>query len=364
MKTIRKSFPKIRTYIRRRKRRFEVDARGNGVGRRFYFTNRTTAFTKAKEIAALVQPRTEAAPLLHLQKPDLLKRLLALLEGHPISTTTDRPLHGLLDEWVESRRNDKLKPLRPRSLSSLVFAARRFRDIFTDLPLQSLNRERVEAVFSKQKWSPQSLRNYRGMLSQFFNWCIRREYTTKNPVEHIQVATVHRTVRVYSLDQVRNILTLLRRPKFVGLTPYITLGLFAGVRPLEIERMTWGTNVHMGTEEIEIQGEISKTKRPRRFRMEPVLVSWLRCYRKDNPKTPLICPHFGKLIREFQNRIGCPWITDGLRHTFGTYHYNRDKSLGHLTFVMGNSEAIARRHYLTTLPQADVGRFWELGPTA
>ena len=105
MKTIRKSFPKIRTYIRRRKRRFEVDARGNGVGRRFYFTNRTTAFTKAKEIAALVQPRTEAAPL------------------------------------------------RPRSFSSLVFAARRFRDIFTDLALQTLNRERVEAVFSKQKWS-------------------------------------------------------------------------------------------------------------------------------------------------------------------------------------------------------------------
>jgi integrase len=365
MKTIRQQFPKSRTYLLRRKRRYEVDARRRGGGRRFYFTDRPSAVRKAQELAALaeVQPLT---PLpVEVQRPDLLQRLLSLLENQsvPAAPTTGRCFPDLLDEWVQSRRDDKFKPLRPRSFQSIRMACHRFKELFGRLPLSALDRERVEAVFTRQEWSPQSLKNYRSYLSQFFNWSLRRGLATTNPLQHLQVATVSRTVEVYSLEQVRTMLTKVQEPEFVGLVPYLTLSLFAGIRPLEAQRMTWERNLRLDTAEIEIQGDIAKTKRPRRFEMEPVLVSWLTHYRRCHPEVQVVCPNFGRLFRSFQQRLGFPWIADGLRHTFGTFHYNRDKSLGHLTFIMGNSESVARRHYLTTLPQGDVGQFWKLGPT-
>lgn len=364
MKTIRKQFPKIRTYLLRQKRRYEVDARGKGWGRRFYFTDRPSAVSKAQELAALVEAQPLTTLPAEIQKPDLLQRLLSLLENQPAptATTTGRCFPELLDEWVQARRDDKFKPLRHRSFQSIRMACHRFKELFGRLPLSALSRERVEAVFTRQDWSQQSLKNYRSYLSQFFNWSIRRGLATTNPLQHLQVATVHRTVEVYSLEQVRTLLAKVQEPEFVGLVPYLTLGLFAGIRPLEAQRMTWERNIKLDTAEVEIQGDIAKTKRPRRFEMEPLLMSWLTHYRRCHPDVPLICPNFGRLSRSFQRSLGFPWIADGLRHTFGTFHYNRDKSLGHLTFIMGNSESVARRHYLTTLPQGDVGQFWTIVP--
>lgn len=174
-----------------------------------------------------------------LPRPDLLQRLLSLLENQPAPTApaTGRSFPELLDEWVEARRDDKFKPLRPRSFQSIRMACHRFKALFGRVPPSALCRERVESVFTRQKWSSQSLKNYRSYLSQFFNWSLRRGLATTNPLQHLQVATVNRTVEVYSLEQVRTLLATVQEPEFVGLVPYLTLGLFAGIRPLEAQRM-------------------------------------------------------------------------------------------------------------------------------
>jgi hypothetical protein len=250
VKTIRQMFPKIRTYLLRRKRRCEVDARGQGVGRRFYFTDRPSAFGKAREVATVCSRQSVQELPVELQRPDLLRRLLALLEREQKTITTDRRLPELLKEWVAARQADKLKPLRPRSFKTILFVSRRFENIFGNAPLDDLTREKIEAVYSGQNWSPQSLKNYRSYLSQFFNWCIRRGYATSNPVQHLQIATVHSTVEIYSLEQVKTIFAKLQEPEFVGLIPYFCLGLFAGVRPLEARRMTWENNIHLETGEL------------------------------------------------------------------------------------------------------------------
>jgi integrase len=276
--------------------------------------------------------------------------------------TPTQKLPELLKEWVAARQTDKLKPLRPRSFKTILFVSRRFDAVFGNVTLAELTPEKIESVFSGQSWSPQSLKNYRSYLSQLFNWCIRRGYATSNPVQHLQIATVHSTVEIYSLEQVKTIFAKLQEPEYVGLIPYFCLGLFAGVRPLEARRMAWENNIHLETGEVEIQGEISKTRRPRRFRMEPLLLSWLTWYRHAHPDVPLICPSFTRLYRSLQSRLDFKWIPDGLRHTFGTFHYNRDKSLGPLTFMMGNSESVARKHYLTILPQNDVDGYWKIKP--
>jgi integrase len=366
MTIIRKTFPRVRTYILRGRSRFEVDARKNGGGRRFYFSNRSDALAMAKELASVssepvITKRTDGDG--HDRK--LLERILQLLERQvptQPTTTTEKPLPRLLDEWVEARRNDKFKPLRPRSFQSIRVVCIRFKKLFGKCSINEINRERIETVFTRQNWSSQSLRNYRSYLSQFFNWLIRRGFTTDNPLKYLQVSVVNHNVEVYSIDQVTQILSNLQREEFVLLTPYIAIGLFAGIRPIEIERTTWENNIRLGTDEIEIQAGISKTKRSRRFVLEPILKSWLMWFKVNHESDPIIASNFRRRLDSFKKVLPFKWIPDGLRHTFGTYHYNRTKNIGELTFIMGNSEAVAKRHYITTIPQKDVGRFWNLYP--
>ena len=366
MTIIRKTFPRVRTYILRGRSRFEVDARKKSGGRRFYFANRSDALKKAKQLASVLSD-----PVAIVRSGDggpdkvLLERILQLLEGQILTTpttTTEKSFHELLDEWVEARRQDKFKPLRPRSFQSIRIVCNRYKELFGRCSINQIDRERVETVFSDQNWSSQSLRNYRSYLSQFFNWLIRRGITTTNPLKYLQVSVVNHNVEVYSIDQVSQILSTVQKEKYVSLTPYIVLGLFSGIRPIEIERTTWEANIRLRTDEIEIQAGISKTKRSRRFVLEPILKSWLMWFKVNHESDPIIASNFRRRLDSFKKVLPFKWIPDGLRHTFGTYHYNRTKNIGELTFIMGNSEAVAKRHYITTIPQKDVGRFWNLYP--
>jgi integrase len=366
VKVIRNKFPKIRTYIRRHKRRYEVDARGYGVGHRFYFTDKRAAFNKAASLASLVRPRNdepvEVEDCRQFKLDDIVEKIVARLRI-PI-TPSKSPLMGVLvDEWIETRKNDKLKPIRHRSLMTLKFMGSKFKTLFEGGMIHELTATQIESVFSKLEVGPQSLIHYKCYLSQFFNWAIRRGLVDKNPLDRVQVARHTHEVEIYSVDQVKTMLRLVRtRRELNELIPSLVVGLFGGCRPYEIEQMTWEDNFHWDHKEIEIQSAITKTKRPRRFSMEPLLVEWLGWYRGTFKDAKLIPQGYRRRMDKFKKSLSFEWIPDGLRHSFGTYHYNRDKSLGGLTFVMGNSEAVARKHYLTTLPQNEVGEYWTIRP--
>ena len=268
-----------------------------------------------------------------------------------------------MDEWIDARKNDKLKPLRPRGLTTIKFLGNKFKTLFKGMMIHEITSKKVESLFSTLKVGPQSLIHYRCYLSQFFNWAIRRGVVEKNPLQHVQVARHIHEVQIYTTDQVKTMVTLAKSNEdFKGLIPFLVLGFFGGLRPTEIEKLTWGKNIHWDSKEIEIQSEITKTKRPRRFTMEPLLVEWLDWFKSIHPDKPLIDSSFKRRVIRFKKSLPFKWIPDGLRHSFGTYHYNRNKSLGELTFIMGNSESVVRKHYLTTLPQQGVGEYWSIKP--
>ena len=366
MKVIRKTFPKIRTYIRRKKRRYEVDARGYGVGHRYYFTDKILATKKAQEVSRLVfsssKPTLEVDLFQKFPWDQLVDKISQKLRI-PVMPSQSPLIEDLLKEWINHRQNDKLKPLRPRGLTSIKFMGNKFGLLFKGLMIHEVTPTKIESVFAKLEVGAQSLIHYRSYLSQFFNWAIRRGVVEKNPLQHVQVARPIHEVEIYTMEQVKGMLTLCKSNEdFHGLIPFIVLGLFGGCRPFEVEQMTWEDNIHWNHKEIEIQSEITKTKRPRRFTMEPLLVEWLEWFRCRYKDAPLIPPNFKRRLDKYKKSLPFDWIPDGLRHTFGSYHYNRDKNLGGLTFIMGNSEAVARKHYLTTLPQQEVGEYWSCKP--
>ena len=56
------------------------------------------------------------------------------------------------------------------------------------------------------------------------------------------------------------------------------------------------------------------------------------------------------------------WPVDGLRHTFGSYHFALHKNAALTAAEMGNSEDVVHRHYKALVRPADVPRFWSLKP--
>jgi len=77
-------------------------------------------------------------------------------------------------------------------------------------------------------------------LSQFFIWC-RKMYQTPrdNPCESIEVKSVTGDPEFFTVAECGNLLKLCLTDDFVELLPFHAICLFAGVRPMECERLTW-----------------------------------------------------------------------------------------------------------------------------
>lgn len=71
-------------------------------------------------------------------------------------------------------------------------------------------------------------------------------------------------------------------------------------------------------------------------------------------------PNREKEIREsvFKGK----WIQDGLRHGFATYYVHLINNVPAVSFYMGNSLDIVKRHYARTITKDECDQFWNLTP--
>ena len=57
------------------------------------------------------------------------------------------------------------------------------------------------------------------------------------------------------------------------------------------------------------------------------------------------------------------WKANGLRHSFGTYHYAMFESADKTSKQMGNSPEIMHKHYKGLCSHAEAVKFWALRPS-
>jgi integrase len=131
---------------------------------------------------------------------------------------------------------------------------------------------------------------------------------------------------------------------------YVVLGVFAGLRPEEAQRLRW-EDINFEDECIVISKMRSKTSRPRVIPFEPSFKAWLctiACgsagpvYNQKNHRN-----QFDRLLAAAGMKKS-DWIQDGLRHTYGSARWLIDKDMYQLARHMGNSERVCVDHYLST----------------
>jgi integrase len=240
----------------------------------------------------------------------------------------------------------------------------------------------------------------RRSFSSFFSWSMEKQYCITNPAKK----TIRRRgtrddvePAILSLDDVRQFLGIASDYKGGKLVPYVTLALFAAIRPTELARITWD-NLDLDAGTITIGAKMAKmrqrrivdmacltekNKGGREYALPANLIAWLKPHaaakhpfrgvnwRKDFDAVKLAAgfgnpdlkPAGTETDAAKQRRKALkPWTPDILRHTGISNHLACFQHEGKTAAWAGNSPDIIQRHYKGLVKQPDAKEFWKLAP--
>ena len=109
--------------------------------------------------------------------------------------------------------------------------------------------------------------HYRQLLLLAFNFAVRRKYATENPAEKTAKAKARKgDIGILTVNEAARLL----ESATPDVLPYLAIGLFAGLRRAEIERLDW-SEIDFESGLIEVTAQNSKTAQRRFVTMQPNL---------------------------------------------------------------------------------------------
>ncbi len=273
-----------------------------------------------------------------------------------------------VEEAIEARRK---KGLRKRSIVDFRYLCRRLmrmnpglagRKVRSITPVECARY--LETAFGN---SMAQYKKARAIMSGVFSTAKRRGWCDTNPIERVEVPIVRETpIRILRTDEMRALLDSAEREEQGACLPAVGLMLYAGIRPHEVERLTWD-QVDLEHGSISIPGRHSKTGGARRVSVyKPLALLLAKCDR--GKKEEHVCPrNWRQKWRNVRQAAGWslrgnPWIPDVLRHTFASYHLSHYRDYTALQWEMGHrSSTLLRTRYVDLSTIIDSGRFWRQG---
>ena len=291
-------------------------------------------------------------------KKSLGRSLIEVAEGYSrtVGTVKRQDLAATIEEFiaVEEPRtqsnNGQRAQLSLKYHYNRAIQLRRFAAAFPGYAVCDIGKHDLDAFFSSKlisEFTSKSRNHHRGALKQFLSWAVRKDYL---PVNH----------RLFEADSLRpencgggetefytpkEFSTLLEKADS-DLRPLIAIGGLAGLRSAELLRLDWA-DVWRIKGHIEVTAGKSKTRQRRLVGACRALVAWLAPYRTCTS---------GKLWegaeRTFQERLFdlCEAAkinrkSNGLRHSFCSYHFALHGNENLTAQQAGNSPAMIHAHY-------------------
>lgn len=206
------------------------------------------------------------------------------------------------------------------------------------------------------------LRNLRAV----FNFGVKRGLLENNPILRLDFDQVKKSEVVILAPKDAAALMIAAESE-ADLLPYHALALFAGVRPLELERLDW-RHVDLVERHVEITAEVSKTGRRRIIDMEPNLHAWLAHHvalggSLEGLATP--SKNLRQRLRTLRKAAGLgQWTQDVMRHSYASYWLAAHGDINRLTLQMGHESAdMLWKHYHRAAKRKDAATFWKIAPS-
>ncbi len=258
---------------------------------------------------------------------------------------------------------------RPKYVAELKRCAQVFgRAGHADKDASHIMQDDVERWLHGKGWSPKSRVAYLINLATVFSWGVEKGHVSINPCAKIQrptiddhppgILTVPECARLLSAALATDSPTL-KRGKKLQLLGYVSICLFAGVRPEEVQRMTWN-EIHLEDQYLEVSALKSKTRRRRIVTISQALAAWLS--EVTVPQGKIAPVNTVKRLRALRKLAGIEvWPHDVLRHSFASYHLAQHESAERTALQMGHAGTqMLFAHYRELVRPKDAAAFWAL----
>ncbi len=280
-------------------------------------------------------------------------RALASATAAPVSDVTipDALARFLADRAISAK---------PVTLKGYRCAGTRLATLAGPIPLASVSATHVEALLSGLSAGTRNatLRN----LSPFFHWALDAGIIKSAFIDRVgRARTAEPPLGVLTPQEARTLLES-ATTKAPALVPFLTLALFAGIRPAELERLQPGK---IGKQFIMLDGATTKTANARSIRIRPNLSAWLKAFppAAGRPVAPFNTRNRYRALARVLKGTGIAWKHDGMRHSFGTYAYELCKDAALVSSEMGHAgTGVFFRHYRALCSPGDGRRFFGIFP--
>ena len=278
---------------------------------------------------------------------------------HLKKTRTSRPVAEIAAILIEKKERDGA---RPRYLHSLRNCYDRFCLTFGERMMAEITGEEVEGWMDGLDVSKATFNNVKRDLNILWSFALkqRKGWTDENIIKGIDTRKPEeRKTTFLTLERVRGLLYVARRE----MLPYYALGLFAGLRDCELERLDWHS-VSLQTAYIRIEAHVSKQKKVRLVPISKNLEAWIRPFVKTSGRVvPKNYVQLKKSTKKaFELEGFAPLEDNVLRHSFGTYRMAQTKDIGLVSEEMGNSPNVVKRHYQACVIYEHGAEFFSIFP--
>lgn len=252
----------------------------------------------------------------------------------------------------------------------------RFADTFPHTAICDLTKEHLDqfigslaavqptAKNKRAAGSAKSRNHYRAAVRQFLQWAVRKDYLSAthrlNEADGMtpEIANTSET-GIYTPGEFADLLAGANET----LRPIIAIGGLAGLRTAELLRLDWA-DVWRVAGHIEITASKSKTRQRRLVEVCPALAAWLEsCHDKKAGKLwPGHEITFQQHLATLCDTAKVTRITNGLRHSFCTYHFAAHANENQTAQQAGNSPAMIHAHYKGLATKAEADKWFNVTP--
>jgi integrase len=349
-------------------------ARVNGKRRRYFFPTKEKAEAELGRMK--IKQRKEGENALKL--PDSL-RIMALecaQELKPLGKTLKDATQFYIEYLRDAERSISVSALIDEYLAGQqrlnrsqahIYDLRqrlsRFKETFGGRPLRTVTTNDIDAWLHDLDLSAQSVNNYRSRIAALFSYGLKREYVERNPVSSVdKIKLIDEAPEIFAPEQIQNLLN--SAPS--DLLPCLALCAFAGLRTAEMLRMEWDA-IDLPRGLINVSASNSKTAKRRLIEIAPNLAEWLSPYVARSGK---VYPHSQRWYHHnvdlLRKAVGlAEWPSNGLRHSFASYHLAKYENAPQLALQMGHTTPrMIFDHYRELVTPAEADLFWKIGPQA
>lgn len=261
----------------------------------------------------------------------------------------------LLSAATEQFLEDRRVSVTARSLYSYRNELASLLRFLGDRELAEISTDDLEPFVKSKAGSTRNTRIAR--IGAMFSWAVRRGWIHDNPCTRLARARkVEAEIGVFTPDEAERVLHAAQNlaPECV---PYLAVGMFAGIRPYELRRLTPACFTRAGL--IKLDGKITKAARARIVEIRPNLAAWLEAYpwRRPPIRSKTIIPSV------VCHAAGVAWKHDGMRHSFATYAYEQSRDAAAVAAEMGHRGTdVFFNHYRALAEPGDGARFFAILP--